>query len=90
MELCNRDKLEVLARQSLAVLILDLEYSRDLRPINGYAPIRHQVLWESIQDALGDSFDNEAAEIEDIKMVNAGPVKTNPWLNYGIEKPRQD
>lgn len=48
-------QIEQLAEQALAIMVLDLEYQS--QPLHGHAPIRHQLLWMWIVDALGDGFD---------------------------------
>ena len=70
-----------LAKQALAVMILDLEYSMELRPMYGHVPIRHQVLWSLIHAQLGEKeFQAEVAKLTSLLREGESPVKTNPWI----------
>lgn len=73
-----------LAKQALTVMILDLEYRHDLRPVYGHAPLRHQFLWEWIEEALGGQFQEEAERLTNEQKTEMA-VKTNPWLGYGSD-----
>jgi hypothetical protein len=74
------DKLRELARGALVIMVLDLEYDNDLEPTHGHTPIRHQLLWGAIEEALGK--DAMLATVDrlcsEAKKGN-WPVKTNPW-----------
>ena len=81
---------DALAKATLAVMILDLEYQHDLRPLYGWAPIRHQLPWVYAIEILGDRADAVIASIEKVQQGQLehgeGPVKTNPQKGQGSER----
>lgn len=75
-----RRELEELAQAALIIMVLDLEYSNELRPVHGHTPIRHQLLWERIQDILGEKeMQCAVGRLEEAAKKGNFPVKTNPW-----------
>lgn len=82
----ERDELlSRLATEALIVMILDLEYTNELRPLYGHTPMRHSGLWHSIAKALGDKFVPETERWTRAQAENP-PIKTSPWLARAQEE----
>ena len=45
------DSNQLLARQMLAILVMDLGYTEE--PVYGRTPMRHQLAWHLVEEVLG-------------------------------------
>ena len=69
-----------LARQALCIMVLDLEYSHEWPCTHGDTPIRHQLLWGWIRDAMGK--DEMLVELGRLGADSDNvPIKTNPQID---------
>jgi hypothetical protein len=72
-----------LAKQALGLMVLDIEYTDELPPTHGHTPIRHQLLWDMIEQFMGkDVMLDEVRRIRDeVRKAHNHPIKTNPWID---------
>ena len=65
-------------------MVYDMEYRGDRYPMHNFTPIRHQMLWLWIKQAMGEEYFKEElkrlAERQKEDPEDTAPIPTNPQL----------
>ena len=83
----TKQTLAMLAKQTLIIMVLDLQYNNELPATYDHVPIRHNGPWFTIKNLIGkQAMFDEVARLEKAAADGNLPCKTNPRLSYEAQQ----